>query len=64
VKHNGKKISDRLDHTNLPDPLIETFRFMQKEINELRAELELLKSKDADANNEPVIQSAYDKQRS
>jgi serine O-acetyltransferase len=64
VKRNGMKIGDRLDHTNLPDPLIETFRYMQKEINELKAELELLKSKDADTNNEPVIQSAYDKQRS
>jgi len=43
VKRNGKKIGDRLDHTNLPDPLIETFRFMQKEINELKAEVERLK---------------------
>jgi serine O-acetyltransferase len=64
VKRNGMKIGDRLDHTNLPDPLIETFRYMQKEINELKAEIENLKSKDADAKNEPVSLTAYDKQRS
>jgi serine O-acetyltransferase len=64
VKRNGMKIGDRLDHTNLPDPLIETFRYMQKEINELKAEIESLKSKDADAKKEPVSLTAYDKQRS
>ncbi|WP_246120555.1 serine O-acetyltransferase [Cohnella terricola] len=46
VKRNGKKIGDRLDHTSLPDPVIETFRFMQKEINELRDEIEALKGND------------------
>jgi serine O-acetyltransferase len=56
VKRNGQKIGDRLDHTNLPDPLIETFRFMQKEINELKAEIERLKEKENNVivNNEPV----------
>ncbi|MBB6675026.1 serine O-acetyltransferase [Cohnella nanjingensis] len=44
VKRNGERVSDRLDHTNLPDPVIETFRQMQKEINELKAEIERLKS--------------------
>ncbi|MCC3376674.1 serine O-acetyltransferase [Cohnella sp. REN36] len=44
VKRNGERVSDRLDHTNLPDPVIETFRFMQKEINELMAEVERLKA--------------------
>ncbi|RUS44243.1 serine O-acetyltransferase [Cohnella sp. AR92] len=46
VKRNGERVGDRLDHTNLPDPLIETFRFMQKEINELKAEVERLKGKE------------------
>jgi serine O-acetyltransferase len=54
VKRNGKKIGDRLDHTNLPDPLIETFRFMQKEINELKAEVERLKAKNANGNIKPI----------
>ncbi|GGG06883.1 serine O-acetyltransferase [Paenibacillus abyssi] len=43
VKKDGKRVEDRLDHTQLPDPVIETFRHMQKEINELRAELEKIK---------------------
>lgn len=43
VKRNGQRVSDRLDHTNLPDPVIEMFRFMQKEINDLRGEVERLK---------------------
>ncbi|MFB9276784.1 serine O-acetyltransferase [Cohnella cellulosilytica] len=43
VKRNGKKIGDRLDHTNLPDPLIEMFRLMQKEINDLKSEVARLK---------------------
>lgn len=50
VKRNGKKIGDRLDHTNLPDPLIETFRFMQKEINELKSEIERLKANETNGN--------------
>ncbi|MDG0794672.1 serine O-acetyltransferase [Cohnella ginsengisoli] len=43
VKRGGQRIGDRLDHTNLPDPVIETFRFMQKEIDDLKGELEHLK---------------------
>jgi serine O-acetyltransferase len=43
VKRDGQRVGDRLDHTNLPDPLIESFRYMQKEINELRTEIERLK---------------------
>ncbi|MBB6694005.1 serine O-acetyltransferase [Cohnella xylanilytica] len=45
VKRNGERVGDRLDHTNLPDPLVETFRFMQKEINELKAEIQRLKER-------------------
>lgn len=76
VKRDGKKIGDRLDHTNLPDPLIETFRFMQKEINELKSEVERLKAESAKGNikpiesegsavtDEPVNVSAFDHKRS
>lgn len=40
VKQNGERVRDRLDHTNLPDPIVDTLRSMQKEIDQLRAELE------------------------
>lgn len=43
VKRNGKRVADRLDHANLPDPVVDTFRQMQKEINELKAEIEQLR---------------------
>ncbi|WP_027092022.1 serine O-acetyltransferase [Cohnella thermotolerans] len=46
VKRNGERVGDRLDHTNLPDPVIDTFRFMQKEINELKAEIARLKERE------------------
>lgn len=49
VKRNGRRIEDRLDHANLPDPVIDTFRQMQKEINELKAEVEKLKREKADS---------------
>ncbi len=39
VKRDGQRVGDRLDHTQLPDPVIEMFRTMQKEIDELKAEL-------------------------
>lgn len=43
VKRNGERVGDRLDHTKLPDPVIEMLRAMQKEIYDLKAELELLR---------------------
>jgi serine O-acetyltransferase len=43
VKFNGKKVEDKLNHANVNDPIIDTFRFMQKEINQLKEELEQLK---------------------
>jgi serine O-acetyltransferase len=64
VKRNGQRIGDRLDHTNLPDPLIETFRFMQKEINELKIEIERLKAREAGESNEYVSIPDFDKKRS
>lgn len=39
VKRNGERVGDRLDHTQLPDPVIEMLRAMQKEIDELKREL-------------------------
>ncbi|MGO4548941.1 serine O-acetyltransferase [Paenibacillus sp. 2TAB23] len=43
VKRNGERVADRLDHTQLPDPVIEMFRTMQKEIDELKTELKQLR---------------------
>ncbi|OXM15173.1 serine O-acetyltransferase [Paenibacillus herberti] len=43
VKRNGQRVGDRLDHTQLPDPVIEMFRSMQNEINTLRAEVNSLR---------------------
>ncbi|WP_379136791.1 serine O-acetyltransferase [Paenibacillus sp. sgz500958] len=36
VKRNGERVSDRLDHAKLPDPFVDSLRFLQKEIEELR----------------------------
>lgn len=43
VKRNGERVGDRLDHTQLPDPVIEMFRTMQKEIDDLKSELKQLR---------------------
>ncbi|MFF2484040.1 serine O-acetyltransferase [Paenibacillus sp. NPDC058071] len=43
VKRNGERVGDRLDHKQLPDPVIEMFREMQNEINGLKAEIEKLR---------------------
>ncbi|MBW7477457.1 serine O-acetyltransferase [Paenibacillus oenotherae] len=40
VKRNGERVGDRLDHTKLPDPVIEMLRAMQSEIQALKTELE------------------------
>jgi serine O-acetyltransferase len=42
VWSNGQRV-DRLDHTTIPDPIMEMFRGMQEEIEALRGELEALK---------------------
>jgi serine O-acetyltransferase len=57
VKRNGERVGDRLDHASLPDPVVETFRFLQKEIDQLKTEIERLKSEaaqraEADAKRE------------
>ncbi|XEC94674.1 serine O-acetyltransferase [Paenibacillus tarimensis] len=46
VRSNGKRVAGRLDHAQLPDPVIEMFRTMQNEINELKSELEDMKRKE------------------
>ncbi|EXX84836.1 serine acetyltransferase [Paenibacillus darwinianus] len=44
VKSNGERVgAGKLDHAQLPDPVIEMFRSMYKEMHELQAELEKLK---------------------
>ena len=43
VKRNGERVGDRLDHTQLPDPVIEMLREMQKEIDDLKAELKTVR---------------------
>ncbi|GBG06254.1 putative serine O-acetyltransferase [Paenibacillus agaridevorans] len=44
VRRNGERVGDRLDHTQLPDPVIEMFRAMQGEINGLKDEVGRLTS--------------------
>jgi|CeladaMinimDraft_18_1061708.scaffolds.fasta_scaffold01821_1 serine O-acetyltransferase len=51
VRSNGQRV-DRLDHTKIPDPIMEMFRGMQKEIEALRGELEALK-REAAGRREP-----------
>ncbi|WP_424769134.1 serine O-acetyltransferase [Paenibacillus sp. sgz302251] len=43
VKRDGQRVGDRLDHAQLPDPVIEMFRTMQKEIDDLKSELSKLR---------------------
>lgn len=56
VKRDGARVGDRLDHTQLPDPVIEMLRAMQKEVAELRWELEQEKRKarEEKRENEPA----------
>jgi serine O-acetyltransferase len=42
VKQDGKRVG-RLDHNNLPDPVIDMFRQMQKQIDDLRLEVNKIK---------------------
>lgn len=44
VVQNGVRVYDDLDHTNLPDPVADTIRDMQREIERLRKEVEELKA--------------------
>ncbi|BBH23975.1 serine acetyltransferase [Paenibacillus baekrokdamisoli] len=61
VKRNGERVGDRLDHTKLPDPVIEMLRAMQKEIVDLRADLEQVREErleqDAELQRQELIES-------
>ncbi|MGZ0051241.1 serine O-acetyltransferase [Brevibacillus gelatini] len=43
VIQDGKRVKHDLDHVNMPDPVADSIRLMQKEIDQLRKELELLR---------------------
>jgi serine O-acetyltransferase len=51
VKRDGVRV-DRLDHANLPDPVVDMFRLLQDQINELNKALEL--RAEAAAGNDTV----------
>ncbi|ANY67027.1 serine O-acetyltransferase [Paenibacillus sp. BIHB 4019] len=53
VKRNGERVKDRLEHNQLPDPVIEMLRDMQNEIDRLKTELKELR--------EPVTGGEYRK---
>lgn len=62
VKRDGMRVGDRLDHHNLPDPVVDTFRELQQEIEKLKAEIEQLKA-ERSKNKEspsPVGASTYE----
>lgn len=40
VKRNGERVQDRLDHTKAPDPLIDTIRDIERQLHELREEMQ------------------------
>ncbi|MFV9511683.1 serine O-acetyltransferase [Tepidibacillus sp. LV47] len=44
VIQNGMRVKDDLDHVHLPDPVADTIRSMQEQIDELKKELEILKA--------------------
>lgn len=43
VVQDGVKVRGDLDHRNLPDPVSDKFKIMEKEIERLREEVEKLK---------------------
>ncbi|WP_028559458.1 serine O-acetyltransferase [Paenibacillus pinihumi] len=45
VRSNGKRVADRLDHTQLPDPVVETCRKLQNELDEMRDQMDKMKEK-------------------
>ncbi|HZG87508.1 serine O-acetyltransferase EpsC [Paenibacillus sp.] len=44
VRVNGQKVKDKLDHGNIPDPVLELHRQVTAEVAELRAEVERLRA--------------------
>jgi len=55
VKRNGERVNDRLDHTQLPDPVIDLLREMQQQLDDLKKELRRERSKEPIAGGEPRI---------
>lgn len=52
VVQDGKRVNHDLDHVNLPDPVLDMMRQMQREIEHLKQELEKLK--EGQKSNEPT----------
>lgn len=46
VKQNGKKISQKLDHHILPDPILDQIKHLEQEVTELKAALAKMKEGD------------------
>lgn len=57
VKQNGKRISQKLDHHILPDPILDQIRHLEKEITALRNEIAEMKEGEKDDNHH--IQYTY-----
>ncbi|TYP67733.1 serine O-acetyltransferase [Paenibacillus methanolicus] len=55
VKRNGERVGDRLDHTQLPDPVIEMLRDMQRQIDDLKSELRAERALRRSAGNSELI---------
>ncbi|PWV94307.1 serine O-acetyltransferase [Paenibacillus cellulosilyticus] len=57
VKRNGERVGDRLDHNKLPDPVVEMLRKMQKEIHDLKHEVQDLRAQAGKTQEkEPVLE--------
>jgi serine O-acetyltransferase len=57
VKRNGERVGDRLDHTKLPDPVVEMLRKMQREIHDLKHEVQELRAQAGKSQEkEPVLE--------
>ncbi|WP_274654083.1 serine O-acetyltransferase [Paenibacillus humicola] len=54
VKRNGERVGDRLDHTKLPDPVVEMLRDMQRQIDDLKAELRRDRMERKELEKEPI----------
>lgn len=57
VKRDGVRV-DRLDHANLPDPVVDMFRLLQDQINELNKALELRSETAAGHDTAPAEEAA------
>jgi len=43
VKQNGKRVTQKLDHHLMPDPILDQIKKLQKEVHELKKEINILK---------------------